>query len=248
MHRAVFVGACAAVVLAISGSALSQEPPEWSYGGSTGPAHWSSLSPAFAACGEGERQSPINLRNAHRQAGPAIRTDYTPSRLTEFHDGKTIEVSSDAPQTLNVGDTAYELAQFHFHAPSEHLRDGKAAPLELHFVHQVAGGERAVLAVLVQEGRRNRAFAQLAAAFPASAGEKTRVEASVDLTRLFPASRRAYRYAGSLTTPPCTEGIRWLVLARPITVSPRQLEQLERVVEGNARPVQPRNGRRLVLD
>jgi carbonic anhydrase len=233
--------------LALSGPAMGQESVEWSYEGPTGPELWGSLSPAFAACGEGSLQSPIDLRDPSRRPAPRIDTDYTPSALGELNNGETIEVRSDLAQTLSVGDKPYSLVQFHFHLPSEHLVRGDDAPVEIHFVHQAADGERAVLGALVEEGRRNAAFASLAASFPKAAGEETRVDAAVDLTELLPAARRAYRYPGSLTTPPCTEGIRWLVLARPVRISEHQLEALEEIVDGNARPVQPRHGRPLVL-
>lgn len=243
----ILLAASLAAALAVAGSAVSQDPVEWSYEGRNGPEAWAGLSPAFAACGEGEAQSPIDLRGPRRRAAAPIVTDYVPSALTESNNGETIEVRSDRAQTLRVGGKAFGLVQFHFHAPSEHRVAGDGSPLEIHFVHQAADGERAVLGVLVEEGRRNRAFARVAASFPAQAGDSERVDVPVDLTRLLPASRRAYRYPGSLTTPPCSEGIRWMVLARPVTVSERQLDGLERIVEGNARPVQPRNGRPVVI-
>jgi carbonic anhydrase len=236
-----------AATLAVAATALSQDPPEWSYEGRTGPDNWAGLSPAFAACGEGNRQSPIDLREPRRAPAATIETDYARSTLEETNNGETIEVTSERAQTLRVGGKRYELLQFHFHAPAEHVVGGERAPLEIHFVHQAADGERAVLGVLVEEGRRNRAFGRVAAAFPDDAGDQDRVERPVDLTALLPASRRAYRYPGSLTTPPCSEGIRWMVVARPISISKRQLRRLERIVEGNARPVQPRNGRRPIL-
>jgi carbonic anhydrase len=206
-----------------------------------------SLSPAFAGCGEGTLQSPIDLRDPLLRPAPRIVTDYVRSPLGEHNNGETIEVRSDLAQALLVGGKEYGLVQFHFHVPSEHLVAGDRFPLEIHFVHQAADGERAVLGALVEVGRRNEAFASLASSFPEQAGEDERVESPVDLTELLPASPRAYRYPGSLTTPPCTEGIRWMVLARPVTVSEHQLSSLEEIVEGNARPVQPRNGRPLVL-
>jgi carbonic anhydrase len=245
--RTLIAAGAVASSLAVAGTALSQDPPEWSYEGRTGPDSWAALSPAFAACGEGALQSPIDLRDPRRAPAPRIETDYRRSTLEESNNGETIEVTPERSQTLRVGGKRYSLAQFHFHAPAEHVVAGERTPLEIHFVHQAADGERAVLGVFVEEGRRNRAFGRVAAAFPDAAGEQGRVEAPVDLTALLPASRRAYRYPGSLTTPPCSEGIRWMVLARPITVSARQLRALERIVEGNARPAQPRNGRRPVL-
>jgi carbonic anhydrase len=245
--RTLIAAAAVASSLAAAGTALSQDPVEWSYEGRTGPDYWAGLSPAFAACGEGALQSPIDLRDARRRQAARIETGYRRTALEETNNGETIEVAPERSQELRVGARRYGLLQFHFHAPAEHVVAGEQAPLEIHFVHQAADGERAVLGVLVEEGRRNRAFARVAAAFPDAAGEQSRVDAPVDLTALLPASRRAYRYPGSLTTPPCSEGIRWMVLARPITVSAAQLRALERIVEGNARPVQPRNGRRLVL-
>jgi carbonic anhydrase len=234
-------------LLALCSAAGAQEPVEWSYEGPTGPEHWASLSPAFAPCGEGSRQSPINLREPVLRPAPRIVTDYVRSPVAELNNGETIEVRSDGAQTLRIGGKAFGLVQFHFHAPAEHLVAGDRSPLEIHFVHQAADGERAVLGALVETGRRNRAFGALRRSFPEQAGEETRVERPIALTRLLPASRRAYRYPGSLTTPPCTEGIRWIVLARPVTVSARQLQALEEIVEGNSRPIQPRNGRSLIL-
>jgi carbonic anhydrase len=135
----------------------------------------------------------------------------------------------------------------HFHSPSEHLVAGAGSPLELHFVHQAADGERAVLGALVRIGRKNMQFERVLESFPHDAGQQARVQSPVDLRQLLPATTRAYRYSGSLTTPPCTEGIRWLVLATPVQISAHQLAELRATVEGNARPVQPRNGRPIVL-
>ncbi len=241
------LAATALAAAALAPAASAQESVEWGYHGPTGPEFWGTLSPLFATCGEGSLQSPIDLRGARHAPAERIRTAYTPSPVGQRNNGETIEVRSDLAQTLRVGEKAFSLVQLHFHVPSEHLVAGDGAPLELHFVHQASDGERAVLGVLVRPGRRNAALEQLAAAYPEHAGEETRVAAPVDLTALMAHSPRAYRYAGSLTTPPCSEGIRWMVLARPITVSPAQLSALEEIVEGNARPVQPRNGRPLIL-
>jgi carbonic anhydrase len=237
----------ALVALAFAAPVAAQESVEWSYEGPTGPANWASLSPAFRTCGEGSRQSPIDLRDAARRPAERIRVSYTPSGVSQLNNGETVEVRSELAQTLHVGDKPYSLVQFHFHSPAEHPIAGAVEPLEIHFVHQAADGERAVLGALVSIGRQNREFELLAQAFPHSAGEETRVETPVDLLQLMPASRRAYRYPGSLTTPPCTEGIRWMVLAKPIRISEHQLEELHETVEGNARPAQPRNGRPLTL-
>jgi carbonic anhydrase len=233
--------------LALVSSAAAQEAVEWSYEGATGPENWAGLSPAFSACGEGSRQSPIDLAGAARRDVSSIRTAYAPSPLTLSHNGETVEVRSDLPQTLFVGSKPFTLAQMHFHSPAEHAVARRIGPLELHFVHQAADGERAVLGAIVRTGRHDPEFGRVRRALPRAAGQSSAIGTPVDLRGLLPASRRAFRYAGSLTTPPCSEGIRWLVLERPLRLSERQIEGVREVVEGNARPVQPRNGRRLTI-
>ena len=220
---------------------------DWSYEGETGPSHWASLSPDYHACGDGKRQSPINLRRADHAAAPAITMKYVASALTEHNNGHTVEVSPAGSELLLVGTKSYKLLQFHFHARSEHTVDGVRSPLEIHFVHQAADGSTAVLGVLVKLGTANAAFGRLLETLPASEGADLPVHGTLDPARLLPGSRRAYRYAGSLTTPPCKEGLRWLVLARRITISKAQLDAVRKLVHGNVRPLQPRNGRAVTL-
>ena len=234
-------------LLALTSTASAQDSVEWSYEGPTGPANWADLSPSFRTCGEGSRQSPIDLSDAKERRAPRIRTAYTPSAVGLEHNGETVELRSDLAQTLYVGGKAYSLVQMHFHSPAEHSVERRIGPLELHFVHQAADGERAVLGALLRRGRHNAEFRLVRRALPRSAGQAARVDVPVDLEGLLPASRRAYRYAGSLTTPPCSEGIRWMVLEDPLRLSRRQIGAVREIVEGNARPVQPRNGRRLTL-
>jgi carbonic anhydrase len=236
----------AAAVLLAAPSTMAQDP-EWGYEGPAGPPHWHMLSPAFAACGAGLLQSPIDLGDARTAPAPAIVTDYRRSPVTLERTAETVDVVSERSQRLRVGAKEYSLVQLHFHGPSEHRVGGRRAPLELHFVHQAAGGERAVLGVLVRPGRRNATAASIVAALPARAGQERRAGREVDLTGLLPRNRRAYRYDGSLTTPPCSEGIRWMVLSGTVALSRPQIAALRRVAEGNARPVQPANGRVPVL-
>jgi carbonic anhydrase len=240
------VGAACAIGLAAAPGAMAQDP-EWAYEGPNGPANWGSLSPAFAPCQDGLQQSPIDLVDPLRAPAAPIRTRYTPSPVTLEHNGETIEGVPERTQRLRVGAAHYGLAQFHFHAPSEHVINGRRAPLEIHFVHADAAGNRAVLGALVRRGQRNAAFARLAASFPRSEGAEREVEAPVDLDGLLPTGRTAYRYAGSLTTPPCSEGIQWMVLAEPVELSRRQIRQFRRIVDGNSRPTQPHNGRTITL-
>jgi carbonic anhydrase len=246
-HMTVAAACGIVAALAFTASAPAQESVQWSYEGSTGPEHWASLSPAFRACGEGSRQSPIDLRAPVRRAAEPIRITYTPGAVSLHNNGETVEVRSDLAQTLRVGTKSFSLVQLHFHSPSEHLVAGVRSPLEVHFVHQAADGERAVLGTLVRIGHKNMQLERLLESLPHDPEHDARVQAPVDLRQLLPAATRAYRYSGSLTTPPCTEGIRWLVLATPIQISAHQLTKLRATVEGNARPVQPRNGRPLIL-
>jgi carbonic anhydrase len=179
------------VSLALASTASAQESVEWSYEGATGPANWADLSPAFSACGEGSRQSPIDLgRSSRREAAP-IRTAYTPSAVSLEHNGETVELRSALAQTLFVGSKPYSLVQMHFHSPAEHAVARRIGPLELHFVNQAADGERAVLGAIVRTGRHNREFGRVRRALPRAAGLTAEIEAPLDLRRLLPASRRA---------------------------------------------------------
>ncbi len=230
--------------LALAAPAMAQGT-EWEYEGERGPAAWGSLDPAFAACSTGRLQSPIDLRGA-RAADDAerIRARYTPTALTVENNGHTVEAVPEEEQTLRIGSKRFNLLQFHVHTPSEHAVRGRRSPLELHFVHQADDGERAVLGVLVRRGERNESFAELGR-LPRAEGQEVEVEERVDLRGLMPARLTAFRYSGSLTTPPCSEGIRWNVVDTPIEMSRRQLRRVRSITGLSARPLQPRNGRPL---
>jgi carbonic anhydrase len=231
---------------ALAAPAMAQEV-EWSYQGQTGPEHWATLSPAFATCGSGQRQSPIDIRGVVRRGAGRIRTHYRRTAVELENTGHTIDVEPERRQTLKLGGRRYRLLQLHFHSPSEHTLRGKRFALEIHFVHQADDGSRAVLGVLVRRGRRNRTFGRLLDAFPRGVDERAQLEGPINLRRLLPGSRQAFRYSGSLTTPPCTEGIRWLVLRRAIKFSAGQVAAYRELFFPTNRPVQPRNGRRIVL-
>ena len=238
--------ATAAVLIAAAG--VAGAATDWSYEGATGPSHWATIFDGkYKLCGDGKRQSPINLRNPDHAAAAAISTTFVASVLTQHNNGHTVEVSPARAETLHVGAKAYKLLQFHFHSRSEHAGTGARAPLEIHFVHQAADKSYAVLGVFVRRGARNAAFGRLLETMPASDGGTLPVNGTLNPARLLPASRRAYRYAGSLTTPPCSEGLSWMVLAKPITISKAQLDAVRKIVHGNVRPLQPRNGRALTL-
>jgi carbonic anhydrase len=224
--------------------ALAAEAPHWSYGKDHGgPAHWSHLNPEYATCGVGKHQSPIDIRGAKKADLPAIQFAYAPFSPTVVNNGHTIQVNVPAGSAITVGDHRYELLQFHFHTPSEEAVNGKHAPLVAHFVHKDAEGKLAVVAVLFEVGGESAALAPVFAKLPAKAGTDAALEGALDPATILPAKQGYYEFEGSLTTPPCTEGVRWLVLEARATVSKAQLDAFRKLYPHNARPVQPLNGR-----
>jgi carbonic anhydrase len=233
--------------------------PHWGYDGTAGPAAWAGLSPGFAACAAGRTQSPIDIvTTAVRTAGagasalPPLRFGPTTRMavpVSIVNNGHTVQVDSPGSSALLLGEDRYVLKQFHVHSPSEHTVDGRSFPLEVHFVHMATDGRAAVLGVLYEEGAENAALAPFWAKLPARAGVPVPLDsAGVAVAAMLPAGREVYRYAGSLTTPPCSEGVAWAVLKDRGTVSAAQVAAFRAVVEGNHRPPQPLNRRLVVAD
>lgn len=229
----------------------------WSYEGGEGPAYWAELDPAWAVCRDGSRQSPVDLGGAVEGSGAALLRDYGMGTLSiartthavDFLDnGHTIQVTYDRGSTLTHGDRVFELAQFHFHAPSEHTVDGRHYPIEMHFVHQSADGELAVIGVFIEEGEHHAAFEALLEGLPSEVGEERHLEGvDIDVDAFIPVEERYYRYDGSLTTPPCTEGVNWAVMAQPLRASAEQIAALDAAMPENNRPIQPLGSREIVL-
>jgi carbonic anhydrase len=232
--------------------------PAWHYEGDTGPAHWGALAPEFSACGEGRSQSPIDITKPERGATPEARLPLAPAELRIVHhehladginNGHTIQVNYAGADALALGDASFPLAQYHFHAPSEHAVDGSHFPMEMHLVHKAADGALAVVAVFIREGGHNKAFDPIWSNLPAQKGVETHYPAvKVDVDALLPAARTTYRYDGSLTTPPCSEGVKWLVMSTPIELSREQIGAFTDLISGNNRPLQPLNGRVVLTD
>ncbi len=238
----------AVLMTCATGGALAGEAPHWTYSGEEGPVHWGTLDPAYAACSTGKLQSPIDLSAEGSETAFHIDAAYSSVPLTVLNNGHTVQIAADAAGTLVSGGTTYNLVQVHFHAPSEHVIDGRPAPIEAHFVHKSDDGSLAVLGVFVVEGAENPALAAVLSHLPATTTPaETYSDVAVDLVAMLPKDMSVYRYMGSLTTPPCTEGVAWHVLKQPITASKEQIGQLAIVLHGNARPVQPLNGRPLIL-
>lgn len=216
----------------------------WGYGKDhAGPEHWSELNPEFATCGVGKRQSPIDIVRAEKAALPDIQFGYQAGQLKVLNNGHTIQVTLPAGSSIAVGDRTYQLLQFHFHSPSEEAISGKRAPLVAHFVHKGADGNLAVVAVLFDVGAENASLKPVFAAMPAKAGSDVALDVQVDPSAVLPVKRGYYEFEGSLTTPPCSEGVRWFVLQHHSTISKAQLAAFKKLYSGNARPLQPLNGR-----
>ncbi|MCZ4093407.1 carbonic anhydrase [Sinorhizobium psoraleae] len=225
-------------------TAYAAEGVHWSYEGQEGPEHWGSLSKENSACSVGSQQSPIDITGAIKADIPDLATDWR-SGGTMLNNGHTIQVKA-ASGTLKRGDKTYDLVQYHFHAPSEHLVDGKNFQMEVHFVHKHAEtGALGVVGIFMVPGAVNSTFASLAERFPQKVGEEIALN-GVDPTGLLPASLKYWAYEGSLTTPPCSEIVDWMVAMDPIEVDPADIERFTALHSMNARPAVAGN-RRYIL-
>jgi len=219
---------------------------EWSYAGRSGPENWADISKKFELCRDGKEQSPINISDAKTANLPAIQFDYKPGSLEILNNGYTIQVNHAAGSSITVGGEKYELLQFHFHTPSENTIDGKSFPMEMHLVHKNTKGQLAVVGVFSKEGAKNTVLSKAWEHTPQKAGDKEKVASvSINAADLLPVDRSYYSFKGSLTTPPCSEGVKWMVLKTPTEVSREQIEKFIKVIGNNARPVQPMHMRTL---
>lgn len=219
----------------------------WGYDGNVGPEHWGQLQADFRVCDLGLEQTPIDLKAAMRAEVGAVEPSFREIPLAILNNGHTIQVNCATGCHTVINGTRYDLLQFHFHHPSEHLLSGKRFDLELHFVHRSAAGELAVLGVFIQPGAANGALEPIWAAMPAREGPVRETGVAIKPASLLPSSKSAFRYAGSLTTPPCSEGVLWTVFKDPIEASPAQVRQFAQLFPMNARPIMPLN-RRFLLE
>jgi len=235
----------AAVLLSLVFACTARaEEAHWGYGKEHGPSQWAELKPEFETCRAGKQQSPIDIGGAQKADLPAIDFKYQASPLRIINNGHTVQVNLPPGSTITIADHSYALLQFHFHTPSEEAIRGKHHALVAHFVHKDAEGKLAVVAVLFDVGKSNAVLAPVLANMPREGGpERTFEGTSLDPAKLLPAKRGYYEFEGSLTTPPCSEGVRWLVLKQPVTLSQQQLDAFRKLYPRNARPTQPLNGR-----
>src|SRR5271166_785010 len=220
--------------------------PAWSYSGTNGPEHWGDLCAEFAACKSGKEQAPLNITNPEVKHLPAIQFAYHPVPLDLVNNGHSIQ-QNFAPgngNTIAVDGKQYDMLQFHFHHPSEEAIDSKHYDMVAHFVHASKDGQYAVIGVLIKEGKPNRLITTLWENLPAEKGKASKSNAvEVNAIHLIQAKHSYYMYKGSLTTPPCTEGITFYILDTPMELSKEQIAKFAAIYPDNARPDQPLNGR-----
>jgi carbonic anhydrase len=224
----------------------SQGDPHWDYNGAEGPEHWGNLSEAFDMCGRGRNQSPIDLvADAHAEL-PELEFDYShPGLSEEINTGHSIQENVRGGNFMTITGHRYELKQFHFHSPSEHSVDARYYPMEVHFVHQDEAGNLLVIGLMFEEGEHNPVLHQLPT-FRAVRGEDP-IGEPFDYNELVKGRDEYFIYNGSLTTPPCSEGVQWLVMKQPIVASAEQIQYIHDLVGfDNNRPIQPHNARIIV--
>lgn len=237
--------------LTLSPSASADpSPTPWTYDAATGPNHWADLDPTFETCGSGKGQSPINLTAAESADLINPNFHYEPAPLNILNNGHTVKVPYAPGSYITLDGQRYNLLQFHFHSPSEHAVEGKPWDAELHLVHQSDEGDLAVVAVLLQqeEGEGAAEYAALSENLPLKAGDKVRMQQTINAQNLLPNRTTTYRYSGSLTTPPCSESVSWLVMTEPVGLSAKEIEGYRQSLNHNNRPLQLSNSRAIQMD
>ncbi len=235
------------LVVLMTSIVLAGEKAHWGYSGHEGPEHWGELDPKYAPCSEGRNQSPVNLTGMIESELPPIAINYQSGGNEILNNGHNVGVNYKPGSTITVEGNEFELKQFHFHAPGENTIEGRSYPMEAHFVHTDKEGRLAVISVMFKTGEKNAELEKAWAHMPEKAGEKNALPKSVDGDNLLPKDRDYYRFSGSLTTPPCSEGVLWLVMKNFDTASKEQIDKFAHTMHHpNNRPVQPLNSRAIL--
>ena len=216
---------------------------QWDYAGSGGPDTWGQMKPEFATCGSGTRQSPIDIRDGIKVNLDPVQFDYKPSAFRVIDTGHTVQVNVGPGNSIEVMGRRYELLQFHFHRPSEERINGKQFDMVAHLVHKDLEGRLAVVAVLLERGSAHPLVQSVWNNLPLEKGEDVAARTTLDLNALLPTERSYFTYMGSLTTPPCSEGVLWMVMKTPMPIAPEQIGVFSRLYPMNARPIQSAAGR-----
>lgn len=230
-------------------NALASDTHHWSYEGEESPQNWSKLSPDFHLCEQGKSQSPVDIKDALETHPRPLKVSYSLPPYAVVNNGHSIQVDVHEGDYVMLDGEKFTLQQFHFHSPSENTINGKSFPLEAHYVHMDASGEIAVVAEMFDIGATNPELEKIWKQMPEKSGETAQLTSEIALNKLLPDNLTHYRFSGSLTTPPCTEGVRWLVLKQPQTLSKAQLEKFTHIMHHpNNRPKQALHGRLIVSE
>ncbi len=224
--------------------AFGQANHAWGYDKEHGPAKWAGMDPAFSTCDTGRLQSPIDITGAVKEKLPEIEFNYHPAPLKVIDNGHSIQVNYTEGSFITVSGQTYPLIQFHFHRPSENMYNGKQYPMEVHLVHRRADGHLAVVGVWLAAGKPNPVLEAAWPNLPKEKGKEVTVPGvTIDASQLLPAQRTYYSFVGSLTTPPCSEGVHWFVMKEATSVSQAEIAQFSKLYPDDARPTQPLNNR-----
>jgi len=221
------------------------EGVHWTYEGHAGAKHWGDLETEYATCKLGRHQSPIDIETSKIKAADAepIKVAYNGASAQVSNTGHSVQVDPEDGGSITVDGVEYKLVQFHFHTPSEEKINGRHHAMVAHLVHRSADGKLAVIAVLFDLGKENRTLQPVFAHLPAKAGDKRPLDGKINAGEIVPDNHASYMFEGSLTTPPCSEDVHWIVMKTPMTISSHQLEAFKKLYPMNARPTQPMNGR-----
>jgi carbonic anhydrase len=230
----------------VASASAQQQGANWAYEGKEGPLNWGRLDPAYRACADGKEQSPIDIRGAHLdKALQPIEFHYVAGAMTLLNNGHTVQVTPPAGSYIVANGIRYDLIQFHFHHPGEEAVKGKLPDMSLHLVHRSADGKYAVIAVRLNEGNDNAVLAALWPHLPKTAGATDKMTEEMSPAGLLPTDRAYWTYEGSLTAPPCTEGVRWFVYEQEVELSRTQLRAFAMLYKVNSRMLQAAHGRKI---
>ncbi len=230
----------------IDKSDQSEDMISWAYEGPGAPEHWGTLSNKYIDCKVSGMQSPINIVEAEEADLPPLALNYKAVPLRIVDTGYSILVDYDAGE-MQVGDEVFKVVQFHFHTPGEHAINGQGGPLEMHIIHHKEDGSLGVLGIIMHEGKHNDEMQKIVSHLPHKLQEGLEYKkVKIDAKKLLPASKRYYSFTGSLTIPPCAEGVKWHLLHDPVEISKEQIDAISNFYT-NSRPLQDVNGRSIQL-
>ena len=230
--------------LLLSSTALvGADKTHWSYDAHEGPANWGDLSPNYATCKTGKHQSPVNIHGTTATKLADIQFSYQPTPLDVVNNGHTIQVNYAKGSMFSLAGKNYQLLQLHFHSPSEHTVDGNPYDMVAHLVHQAADGQLGVIGILMKIGNANPVISSIWQHMPNRTDEQTKADIKINAANLLPSKHSYYNYSGSLTTPPCSEGVNWMIMQTPIEVSAEQVAAFTNLFANSTRPIQAINER-----